>query len=189
MRGISYFHHYNPQRNALSIPRRRGETTESTKGRLRPTRSKIRAFTAKDRFFAVVFRLDKLSVVAGFWSTPGAGISSRLTSAVDLRAMALISGNFLSILLTNYRDLHHHPPTPAATKITVAAILAIALFTIFSIALFAFFSNSPPALFPHRKFSSGTSFPKYSHSGPQPSCTSQSKYPLPTLSKFPSNSS
>jgi cystathionine gamma-synthase len=42
---------------------------------------KIRAFTAKDRFFAVIFPLDKLSVLAGFWSTPGAGISSRFAEA------------------------------------------------------------------------------------------------------------
>jgi cystathionine gamma-synthase len=38
---------------------------------------KIRAFIAKERFFAVTFPLDKLPVVAGFWSTPGVGVSSR----------------------------------------------------------------------------------------------------------------
>lgn len=42
---------------------------------------KIRAFAAKDRFFAVVFPRDKQPVVGGFWSTPGAGISSRFAEA------------------------------------------------------------------------------------------------------------
>jgi cystathionine gamma-synthase len=38
---------------------------------------KIRAFSAKERFFAVTFPRDKSPVVAGFWATPGVGVSSR----------------------------------------------------------------------------------------------------------------
>ncbi|OAX84021.1 hypothetical protein ACJ72_01618 [Emergomyces africanus] len=41
----------------------------------------IRAFIAKERFYAVIFPSDKRSVVAGFWTTPGAGISSRFAEA------------------------------------------------------------------------------------------------------------
>lgn len=46
-----------------------------------PELIKVHAFSAKDRFFAVIFPFPKRSVVAGFWSTPGAGISSRLAEA------------------------------------------------------------------------------------------------------------
>ncbi|KAI1477592.1 PLP-dependent transferase [Daldinia eschscholtzii] len=42
---------------------------------------KLRAFIAKDRFFAVIFPSDKYDVVKGFWSTPGAGVSSRFAEA------------------------------------------------------------------------------------------------------------
>lgn len=38
---------------------------------------KIRAFTAKDQFYAVIFPKDSISVVAAFWTTAGVGISSR----------------------------------------------------------------------------------------------------------------
>ena len=41
----------------------------------------IRAFSAKDRFWAVFYPLNKRPVVAGFWVTPGAGISSRFAEA------------------------------------------------------------------------------------------------------------
>ncbi|RYP04185.1 hypothetical protein DL764_004619 [Monosporascus ibericus] len=41
----------------------------------------IRAFVAKDPFLAVVFPSDKRPVVAGFWSTPGVGVSSRFAEA------------------------------------------------------------------------------------------------------------
>ncbi|KAF4461202.1 Cystathionine gamma-synthase converts cysteine into cystathionine [Fusarium albosuccineum] len=44
-------------------------------------KTSIRSFVAKDQFFAVTFPLDKRSVVAGFWSTPGAGVSSRFAEA------------------------------------------------------------------------------------------------------------
>lgn len=37
----------------------------------------IRAFTAVDRFFAVIFPHDSIASVAGFWNVSGAGISSR----------------------------------------------------------------------------------------------------------------
>ena len=37
----------------------------------------IRAFRVKDRIYAVVFPSANLSVVSGFWSTPGVGVSSR----------------------------------------------------------------------------------------------------------------
>ncbi|RYP61576.1 hypothetical protein DL769_007641 [Monosporascus sp. CRB-8-3] len=42
---------------------------------------KIRTFTAKDKFFAVLFPSNKYHVVRGFWSTPGAGVSSRFAEA------------------------------------------------------------------------------------------------------------
>lgn len=41
----------------------------------------VRSFTALDKFFAVVFPTDKVSVVKGFWSTPGVGVSSRFAEA------------------------------------------------------------------------------------------------------------
>ncbi|KAH8810783.1 pyridoxal phosphate-dependent transferase [Xylogone sp. PMI_703] len=37
----------------------------------------IRALVAKDPFFAVVFPREQFLLVAGFWSTPGVGVSSR----------------------------------------------------------------------------------------------------------------
>ncbi|PTB42611.1 hypothetical protein M441DRAFT_79276 [Trichoderma asperellum CBS 433.97] len=42
---------------------------------------KIRTFSVKDMIFAVTFPLDQASVVAGFWSTPGVGVSSRFAEA------------------------------------------------------------------------------------------------------------
>lgn len=41
----------------------------------------IRAFAAKDHFLAVIFPSDKYRVVAGFWSTVGAGVTSRFAEA------------------------------------------------------------------------------------------------------------
>ncbi|KIX07119.1 uncharacterized protein Z518_05096 [Rhinocladiella mackenziei CBS 650.93] len=41
----------------------------------------IRAFRAKDRIYIVVFPSESLSVVSGFWSTPGVGVSSRFAEA------------------------------------------------------------------------------------------------------------
>ncbi|KAK5939891.1 hypothetical protein PMZ80_008273 [Knufia obscura] len=41
----------------------------------------LRAFNAKDRFYAVVFPSAHSLVVSGFWSTPGVGISSRFAEA------------------------------------------------------------------------------------------------------------
>lgn len=35
----------------------------------------VRAFKAKDIFYAVIFPESQRTVVAGFWSTPGAGVS------------------------------------------------------------------------------------------------------------------
>ena len=46
-----------------------------------PEQIAIRAFFAKDLFYAVIFPLNQRSVVAGFWSTPGAGVSSRFAEA------------------------------------------------------------------------------------------------------------
>lgn len=43
----------------------------------RPDQIAIRALQAEDIFLAVIFPSDKRSVVAGFWSTPRVGISSR----------------------------------------------------------------------------------------------------------------
>jgi cystathionine gamma-synthase len=41
----------------------------------------IRYFTAKDRFWAVVFPSEDMPVAAGFWSKPGVGVSSRFAEA------------------------------------------------------------------------------------------------------------
>ncbi|PHH66732.1 hypothetical protein CDD81_5864 [Ophiocordyceps australis] len=41
----------------------------------------IRCFTAKDLFYAVIFPLPQSATVAGFWSSPGAGLSSRFAEA------------------------------------------------------------------------------------------------------------
>ncbi|KAI1464542.1 PLP-dependent transferase [Daldinia caldariorum] len=41
----------------------------------------IRPFSAKDPFFAVVFPSDKYHVLRGFWTTPGAAVSSRFAEA------------------------------------------------------------------------------------------------------------
>lgn len=46
----------------------------------------IRALRAKDLFLAVVYPIDKRSVIAGFWSTPGVGVSSRFAEA-NLRSL------------------------------------------------------------------------------------------------------
>ena len=37
----------------------------------------IRALKARDLFYAIIFPVEKASVVGGFWATPGVGISSR----------------------------------------------------------------------------------------------------------------
>ncbi|KAH8802432.1 pyridoxal phosphate-dependent transferase [Xylogone sp. PMI_703] len=42
---------------------------------------RIRAFSAKDHFFAVSFPTDKLPIVTEFWSISGVGISSRFAKA------------------------------------------------------------------------------------------------------------
>ncbi|KAL7625717.1 hypothetical protein AAE478_004940 [Parahypoxylon ruwenzoriense] len=55
-----------------------------------PDQITIRAFSAVDRFFAVVFPRDKLGTVAGFWSTPGAGVSSRFAEA-NLKRLAKLT--------------------------------------------------------------------------------------------------
>ncbi|KAL1869126.1 hypothetical protein Daus18300_005662 [Diaporthe australafricana] len=41
----------------------------------------VRAFKAKDFFYAVIFPESQRTVVAGFWSTPGSGVSSRFAEA------------------------------------------------------------------------------------------------------------
>ncbi|EXJ70720.1 uncharacterized protein A1O5_05710 [Cladophialophora psammophila CBS 110553] len=41
----------------------------------------IRAFVAKDRFWAVVFPSECASIAIGFWSKPGVGVSSRFAEA------------------------------------------------------------------------------------------------------------
>ncbi|PFH61607.1 hypothetical protein XA68_16868 [Ophiocordyceps unilateralis] len=46
-----------------------------------PDLIRIHAFVAKDRFFAVVFPPEVRLVVAGFWVTPGCGLSSRFAEA------------------------------------------------------------------------------------------------------------
>ncbi|POR35848.1 Uncharacterized protein TPAR_03951 [Tolypocladium paradoxum] len=57
----------------------------------------VRSFIAKDRVYAVIFPLDKRSIVAGFWSTPGAGISSRFAEA-NLDAL----GRLTEVAVTEY---------------------------------------------------------------------------------------
>ncbi|PHH91476.1 hypothetical protein CDD83_315 [Cordyceps sp. RAO-2017] len=46
-----------------------------------PDQIEIRAFAAKNSFYAVIFPPDKRPVVAGFWATPGCGVSSRFAEA------------------------------------------------------------------------------------------------------------
>lgn len=41
----------------------------------------LKAFEAKERFWAVIFATENLPIVQGFWSRPGVGISSRFAEA------------------------------------------------------------------------------------------------------------
>jgi len=81
MKGVSCFHHYQSAMECVEYSTSPRRDNGVDKKPVASDQIKIRAFTAKDRFFAVVFPLDKLSVVGGFWSTPGAGISSRFAEA------------------------------------------------------------------------------------------------------------
>lgn len=51
-----------------------------------PELIRIHALVAQDCFFAVVFPIDSDSVLAGFWSTPGVGVSSRFAES-NLRSL------------------------------------------------------------------------------------------------------
>ncbi|EHK20580.1 uncharacterized protein TRIVIDRAFT_154512 [Trichoderma virens Gv29-8] len=64
---------------AYSISSRRVDS--NGKSPVSPEQIEIRAFHAKDLFYAVIFPLDQRSTVAGFWSIPGAGVSSRFAEA------------------------------------------------------------------------------------------------------------
>lgn len=44
---------------------------------MEPNQIDLRAFIAKDHFYAVIFPVEKANVVGGFWATPGVGVSSR----------------------------------------------------------------------------------------------------------------
>ncbi|KAI5859406.1 pyridoxal phosphate-dependent transferase [Durotheca rogersii] len=55
-----------------------------------PDQIVVRTFNAVDRFFAVLFPSEWLSIVANFWVTPGAGISSRFADA-NLKRIASLA--------------------------------------------------------------------------------------------------
>jgi cystathionine gamma-synthase len=46
-----------------------------------PDAIQVRAFKAKDRFWAVIFPSEYVPVATGFWSKPGVGVSSRFAEA------------------------------------------------------------------------------------------------------------
>ncbi|KJZ73443.1 hypothetical protein HIM_07237 [Hirsutella minnesotensis 3608] len=64
---------------AYSISSRRDNGVDKTP--IEPDKIQIRAFVAKNHFFAVLFPAEKRLVVSGFWATPGVGVSSRFAEA------------------------------------------------------------------------------------------------------------